>query len=54
VTVAPDATTSMVSGITAWLQGSTSIAGYSIPNPLLVAAVVLGFAFLSSSGKAKK
>jgi hypothetical protein len=48
VTSAPDVT----SQIAAWLSGSTAIGTYSVPNALLAAAVVLGFAWLSSgSGK---
>jgi hypothetical protein len=47
VSAAPDIT----SQIAAWLGGSTSLFGYSVPNALLAAAVVLGFAALSSGGK---
>jgi hypothetical protein len=41
----------VVNQVTAWLGGSTSLLGYSVPNALLAGAVVLGFAWLSSSGK---
>lgn len=38
--------------ITAWLQGSTSLFNFNVPNALLAFAAVLGFAFLSGgSGK---
>lgn len=42
-----------LSAVTAWLQGSTPILSYNVPNALLVAAVVLGFAMFSggSSGR---
>ena len=49
--VAPAANTSLVSNIAAWLGGTTSIFNYNVPNALIAGVVVLGFAWLSSSGK---
>jgi len=49
--VAAAPSTDFVSGIATWLGGSTPIFNYNVPNALLAGAVVLGFAFLSSSGK---
>jgi hypothetical protein len=49
-TAAP-ATPGLTDQVTAWLGGSTSILSYSVPNALLAAAVVLGFAWLSSGSK---
>jgi hypothetical protein len=41
----------LVDNIAAWLGGSTTLFNYKIPNALLAGVVVLGFAWLSSSGK---
>lgn len=51
VAAAPAPSSDFVSGIATWLQGVTPIFNYNVPNALLAGAVVLGFAFLSSSGK---
>lgn len=50
---APAATSTDLTGqVASWLGSSTAIGSYSVPNALLAAAVVLGFAWLSSpSGK---
>lgn len=48
------APTDVTSQIAAWLGGSTSIGSYAVPNALLAAAVVLGFAWLSSGSTGKK
>jgi hypothetical protein len=42
---------SVTDQVTAWLGGSTALLGYNVPNAVLAGVVVLGFAFLSSSGK---
>jgi hypothetical protein len=49
VTAAPS--TDFVSGIATWLGGSTPLFNYNVPNAVIAGVVVLGFAFLSSSGK---
>jgi hypothetical protein len=51
VAPAPSTTTGLVEGISAWLGGTTSIFNYNVPNALIAGVVVLGFAWLSSSGK---
>jgi hypothetical protein len=47
---APAASSGVTEQIAAWLGGSTPIGTWSVPNALLAAAVVLGFAFLESGG----
>jgi hypothetical protein len=54
---APAASAGVTEQIAAWLGGSTAIGSYSVPNALLAAAVVLGFAWLeggSSSSTGRK
>jgi hypothetical protein len=45
------ASPSLTNQVTAWLGGSTSLFNYNVPNALLTAVVVLGFAWLSSGKK---
>jgi len=51
---APAASSSVTDQIAAWLGGSTSIGSYAVPNALLAAAVVLGFAWLEGGGSTGK
>lgn len=41
----------LVDGVAAWLGNSTQLLGYNVPNALIAGVVVLGFAWLSSSGR---
>jgi len=50
-TITAPASTGFVDSVAAWLSGSTSLFNYNVPNALLAGVVVLGFAYLSSSGK---
>jgi len=53
-TAATTTSSSVTDQIAAWLGGSTSIGSYAVPNALLAAAVVLGFAFLEGGGSSGK
>jgi hypothetical protein len=46
--------TGLTDEVASWLGGTTALGSYNIPNALLTAAVVLGFALLSSSGGGTK
>jgi hypothetical protein len=47
--------TGITDQVAAWLGGSTTLFSYAVPNALIAAAVVLGFAFLEGgSGSGKK
>lgn len=48
------APTDITDQVAAWLGTSTVLFGYSVPNPLLVGVVVLGFALLDGMGGSKK
>lgn len=46
--------TDATSAITAWLQGSTPILSYNVPNAVLAGGVILLFAWLSSASGKKR
>lgn len=46
--------TDATSAITAWLQGSTPILNYNVPNAVLAGGVILLFAWLSSASGKKR
>jgi hypothetical protein len=53
-TVTAPAGGSLVDNLAGWLGRSTTLFNYTVPNALLAGVVILGFAWLSSSGSKKR
>jgi hypothetical protein len=54
VVAAPSSGASLVDNLAGWLGRSTTLFNYNVPNALLAGVVILGFAWLSSSGSKRR